>query len=275
VSDLTTLFTDIANAIRSKKGTNDSIIAENFPNEIATIEAGGNIDLNNTNLTNEELKEKTTIYGAFANLQTNATDLTRACENFEGETIPIIDASNTTIFDYMFLNATNLKGDYSSSRYMFNITGKIDMTAGKSAKSMFEGCTSLGYIQNNPINGTLEDVSCMFKGCTSLTNFAGGLRNIKNANSMFEGCSKLTNPNVQNCTVIESMDDCFKGCTALTESGLNNAIRMAYYSVSTYKGTKTLKAIGLTQAQAATVNTSSTCSTNWTTLKNNGWKTGY
>ena len=44
-TNLTSLFTAIAEAIRAKKGTNDKIVADNFPEEIAAIEVGssGNI----------------------------------------------------------------------------------------------------------------------------------------------------------------------------------------------------------------------------------------
>lgn len=45
MSTLTELFTDIADAIREKKGTTDSIVASNFPSEIATIEAGGGTEI--------------------------------------------------------------------------------------------------------------------------------------------------------------------------------------------------------------------------------------
>ena len=37
---LTSLFTDIANAIRTKKGTDGSIVADDFPDEISTISTG-------------------------------------------------------------------------------------------------------------------------------------------------------------------------------------------------------------------------------------------
>lgn len=37
---LTSLFTDIANAIRQKTGKTDQIIADNFPAEIEAISAG-------------------------------------------------------------------------------------------------------------------------------------------------------------------------------------------------------------------------------------------
>ena len=40
---LTSLFTDIANAIRQKKGTSGTIVADNFPSEIASIGRGHNL----------------------------------------------------------------------------------------------------------------------------------------------------------------------------------------------------------------------------------------
>ena len=40
---LTSLFTDIANSIRSKTGKSNAIVADNFPSEIDTITAGGNL----------------------------------------------------------------------------------------------------------------------------------------------------------------------------------------------------------------------------------------
>lgn len=39
-STLTSLFTDIADAIRDKKGTSESIVADDFPTEIASIPTG-------------------------------------------------------------------------------------------------------------------------------------------------------------------------------------------------------------------------------------------
>lgn len=42
-TNLTSLFSDIADAIRAKKGTTGTIVADNFPDEIAGIEAGSNI----------------------------------------------------------------------------------------------------------------------------------------------------------------------------------------------------------------------------------------
>ena len=41
---LTGLFTDIANAIRSKTGSNEAIVADNFPAEIEAIDTQENLD---------------------------------------------------------------------------------------------------------------------------------------------------------------------------------------------------------------------------------------
>jgi hypothetical protein len=40
-TNLTSLFTAIADAIRAKKGTTGTIVADNFPEEIASIQSGG------------------------------------------------------------------------------------------------------------------------------------------------------------------------------------------------------------------------------------------
>lgn len=42
-ASLTVLFTDIANAIRAKTGSADSIVADNFPAAIAAIPTGSTI----------------------------------------------------------------------------------------------------------------------------------------------------------------------------------------------------------------------------------------
>lgn len=44
-TSLSNLFTDIADEIRAKKGTSETIVADNFPTEIANIPSGGEEDL--------------------------------------------------------------------------------------------------------------------------------------------------------------------------------------------------------------------------------------
>ena len=41
---LTELFTDIADSIREKTGSEEQIVADNFPTEISNIPSGGDVD---------------------------------------------------------------------------------------------------------------------------------------------------------------------------------------------------------------------------------------
>lgn len=46
MSTLTELFTNIANAIRNKKGTSEKIKASDFPGEIENLSSGGSSEYN-------------------------------------------------------------------------------------------------------------------------------------------------------------------------------------------------------------------------------------
>ena len=59
MSTLTQLFTNIANSIRVKKGTQELIEAEDFPTEIANIPSGGTDTSDATAYANHILKNKT------------------------------------------------------------------------------------------------------------------------------------------------------------------------------------------------------------------------
>lgn len=79
-SNLGALFTDIARAIREKKGSVDTINAYNFPEEIATISSGG-IPI----LGGHATHKNTTAYGNFTEY-TNSVDL-GATKNILGATL--------------------------------------------------------------------------------------------------------------------------------------------------------------------------------------------
>ena len=103
-------LTDVANSIRNKKGTTDTIIASNFDTEIDSIE---------------------TSVGKYAPRFISFRDYNKMDLDYETSNI---DTSNITDMNYMFLNCKKLTSlDLSN----FNTSKVIDMS------SMFSKCSSL------------------------------------------------------------------------------------------------------------------------------------
>ena len=181
--------TDVASAIREKKGTTDTILASNFDTEIASIEGG--VDINEylsdtitkgtsssggwvktiiklrSPLTVEGTSAEYMFYGCPLNelpqLDTsNVKDMTSmfdGCKNLT--TIPQIDTSNVTRMNQMFYQCSNL-----------TTIPQIDTSKVNSMTYMFNGCNSLTTIPQ--LNG--EKISILpsaFSGCKSLENFNG------------------------------------------------------------------------------------------------------
>lgn len=90
------LFTAIANAIRAKKGTSETIKAENFPTEIASITTG--VDTSDANAEPINIRKDKTAY-------VNGEKITG--------TLPVltypINPDNPSDFDYQFIEANTVK----------------------------------------------------------------------------------------------------------------------------------------------------------------------
>ena len=178
-------LTDVAIAIRNKKGTTDTILASNFDTEIASIESG--VDINEylsdtiTKGTSSsggwlktiiKLRSPLTIEGNSAEYMfygcplnelpqldtsnvTNMSNMFYSCRNLT--TIPQIDTSNVTEMDSMFGYCSNL-----------TTIPQIDTSKVNSMTYMFGNCTNLTTIpQLDTSNVTRMDE--MFKYCTNLT----------------------------------------------------------------------------------------------------------
>ena len=75
MSELTTLFTNIANSIRDKEGTSETILASDFPNRISNLPSGSGINYN-VYAQNEEPVNKTGIWIKTENDLTGFNEIT-------------------------------------------------------------------------------------------------------------------------------------------------------------------------------------------------------
>ena len=220
----------------------------------------------------------------FSSLFSNCYDLTA---------VPLFDTSSATSAANMFdfcrslrtvpqLNLSNCTSCYNmfnechalTTVPLFNTSKVTDM--GK----MFQKCTSLTTV---PLLDMSSVTKCgyIFAGCTSLTSVPQfNMSNCTDPGAMFNGCSALvTVPQFDWSKVTSfggalSSTHMFDGCTSLSNASLNN-ILASLTSATSYSGglltPKTLKFIGLTQAQATICEGLS----NFAAFTAAGWSTGY
>ena len=205
-------LTDVADAIRKKKGTTDTILASNFDTEIASIESG--VDINEylsdtitkgtsssggwlktiiklrSPLTVEGNSAEYMFYGCLLNelpqLDTsNVKDMTsmfEGCKNLT--TIPQIDTSNVTRMNQMFYHCSNL-----------TTIPQIDTSKVNSMTYMFGYCSNLTTIPQIDTS-SLSNMAYMFYNCTNLTTIPQlNGENMGILSEAFYGCKSLENFN--------------------------------------------------------------------------------
>lgn len=212
IDNLTNFLSDVATAIRNKKGTTDTILASNFDTEIASIESG--VDINEylsdtiTKGTSSsggwlktiiKLRSPLTIEGNGAEYMfyqcplnelpqldtSNVKDMTSmfdGCKNLT--TIPQIDTSNVTRMNQMFYQCSNL-----------TTIPQIDTSKVGSMTYMFGYCSNLTTIPQIDTS-SLGNMAYMFYNCTNLTTIPQlNGENIGILSSAFSGCKSLENFN--------------------------------------------------------------------------------
>ena len=163
--NLTNFLTDVANAIRTKKGTAETIQASNFDTEISTIETGGGTDINdyinNTPLSNASGSSSVVNKMIKKCPQINFTNLTNArylfsyCElltEVEGELDIGFSDNNTGIFgtagaaaptNLETIKIKNLNADIDA-HYCVNLTKESILYLFNNAKTVTSGTITLG-----------------------------------------------------------------------------------------------------------------------------------
>lgn len=222
------------------------------------------------------------------------TDFTRMFSSCPALTsVPLFDTSNGTDFTQMFngcsalvsvpqFNLASATKTYGMFYYCDALTSAPVQNTGNvtDMENMFQRCKAL---VTAPALDMSSVTKCpyMFKDCTALTTVPQyNMSNCTDPGAMFNGCSALVTVPQFNWSSVTSFGGAlssthmFDGCTSLSNTSLNN-ILASLTSATSYSGgvltPKTLKFIGLTQAQATICEGLS----NYAAFTAAGWSTGY
>lgn len=187
--NLNAVFTDIANAIREKKGTTDQIKPINMAEEIVNLPSGGGGSLKTLldatkscywlfNRYKGTSVDGLISYSDTANV-TNMESMFAVCENIK--TIPQLDTSNVTTMKQMFGNCkeiteipeldTSKVTDMSSMfSYCYNIKTipQFDTSRVTNMGGMFEQCLRLETIPSIDVSNVQVLGNYMFTRCMEL-----------------------------------------------------------------------------------------------------------
>ena len=229
-------------------------------NRCTSLEEVTNLDTSNTTNMSYMFRNCSKLH-KIANL--NTSKCTNFMYMFQGcsalETIPLIDTSKGTSVTQMF--------------YQSGITTipLLDFSSATSLLSMFQYCTKLESVPLLNISH-IRTLMSAFSGCTKLAELpAFDTSSVIDMSSMCYNCKVLTTvPQFITANVI-TMQSVFASCPNLTNESLNNILGMCTNVSESYRNTKTLKDVGLTQEQAETCQTLS----NWDDFVAAGWTSGY
>lgn len=188
---------------------------------------------------------------------TKMSSMFKRCSNLT--TIPQLDTSNVTSMSETFSDCTMLKS-----------IPLLDTSNVTNMQKIFYGCTMLTSV---PLLNTsnVTDMVGAFSGCIKLTSVPlFNTSNVTSLNTTFNGCTMLTSVPLLDTSHVKNMTNMFSNCSSLSNDSLNNILQMCI-NATNFTGTKTLKAIGLSQTQAETCQTLS----NWDAFVAAGWSTGY
>lgn len=223
-NNLTNFLSDVADAIREKKGTSEAIQASDFDTEIANLPSGGGLDWSAIGYSEEpesieeDYNYAKDIYDNWDSTQTNLQS--KFVEDYKLRIMPLVNTSVATNTSYMFQACYSLKE-----------VPLLDISNSTTTLRMFQNCYALETAPNLDYSQATT-VREMFSNCFNLKNVP--VLNIKKPSSS------------------TSMNNVFLNCFSLTNTSLDNILQMCI-GLTSYGGTKTLKQMGIASTYATRI----------------------
>lgn len=232
-------LTDVADAIRTKKGTTEAIVASDFDTEISNLPSGTGeapaigmtIDKWSTNGQAEEI----TIYGMteipayYLGARASTVSQNNSINMVKKITIPddVTQIGDTAFGGKRWLTTINLPetitsiGSYAFYQNMALELSSLPSSVTKLGTYTFADCTKLSF-ETLP-DGITEIPNYCFSGCTAITpkSLPAGLTSL--GSYAFNNCKNLALTTIPDgITSIPTY--CFYGCTAMPLSSLPDTI---------------------------------------------------
>ena len=244
-NNLTDFLTDVADAIREKKGTTEAINPQDFSAEIASIKSGGNGWTGHADA--EGLRAIGWTEEDIAYYQENGVDW-----NEEDDHLHLVPEDNKELYGILTLRNISSyrdrivylpKIDTSKETslnavfgYCYNMVAVPFMNTSKvsNMSNLFRFCPKLRCV--HPLDtSAVTAMTSMFRGCTSLP-FISRLdtSNVTAMNYTFAGCSSLSSVAFTDTSKCQTIESIFSNCVSLRDiSGLNisnvTTLRNAFY----------------------------------------------
>ena len=251
-NNINSVFTDIANSIRAKKGTTNPIQPINMAEEIDGIPTGitpsGKIEITNTeeiNVTNyataqvvdsnlivENIKEGVSILGKVGTFKGGSSE-----DRFK----KFLDATKSAYYLFFSYRGTSVDNliSYSDTENVTNM------------ERMFSNCRDLQTIPQLDTS-KVTNISNMLNYCQRLVRIPQlDTSNVTSMGAMFYSCSSLATIPQLNTSKVTSMNDMFYGCSALQsipQLDTSKVTRMDYM----FTGCQTLQTIPLLNTSKVT-----------------------
>lgn len=235
-------LTDVADAIRGKKGSQETIQASDFDTEIANLPSGGGADLNeyfyteiteNTNVNN--MSEKIIKKAPDVIVADNVTSLSRAYYSCPSKVLPkVICNSNVLGTDYMY---------YYTQPDTLDVSG-LNTTNVATMRSMFNRSNNQPVLTNiiwgvNFKTDKVTDYRSMFAGDNGLQSLDLSHFSCDNANNlstggMFQNCSALMHLDMRNFefTKIANFSNMFNGVPDACEIIVKDSTQKTWFSTN-------------------------------------------